>query len=95
MVCNPVESGKQAVFVLLHPSRYQSALVFWLITHAPDQEELTTIEQTTDRTEHKSKLVSDSAILNKDPIPEEHDIIKRKATISDKELLEKFHLDHL
>ena len=46
------------------------------ITHAPDQEELTSIEQTTDRTEHKSRLVSDSAILNMDPIPEEHDIIK-------------------
>ena len=30
-----------------------------------------------------------------DPIPEEHDIIKRKATITDKELIEKFHLDHL
>ena len=65
------------------------------ITHAPDQEELTSIEQTVDSTEHKSKLLSDSAILNTDPIPEEHDITKRKRTISDKELLEKFHLDHL
>ena len=65
------------------------------ITHSPDQEELTTIEATTDTAEHKSKLISDSAILNKDPIPEEHDILKRKNTISDKDLMDKFHLDHL
>ena len=48
-----------------------------------------------DSTEHKSKLLSDSAILNTDPIPQQHDITQRKPTISDKELLEKFHLDHL
>ena len=65
------------------------------ITHADDQEELNSIEQTVDSNEHKSKLLSDSAILNTDPIPQEHDITKRKPTISDKELLEKFHLDHL
>ena len=65
------------------------------ITHAADHEELTSMEQKLDSTEHKSKLISDSAILNRDPIPEQHDILKRTKTISDKELLEKFHLDHL
>ena len=34
------------------------------ITHADDQEELNSVEQTVDSTEHKSKLLSDSAILN-------------------------------
>ena len=65
------------------------------ITHADDQEQLNAVEQTVDSTEHKSKLLSDSAILNTDPIPPQHDITRRKPTISDKELLEKFHLDHL
>ena len=76
-------------------NKEESTLEQITITHAPDPEELKSIEQTVDRTEHKSKLLSDSAILNTDPIPQEHDITKRKPTISDKELLEKFHLDHL
>ena len=51
--------------------------------------------QTEDSNAHKSKLLSDSAIINQDPIPPEHDITKRKLTLTDKELLDKFHLDHL
>ena len=80
---------------ILNINNPESELEQIQITHSPDQEELTTIKQTTDSTEHKCKLVSDSAILNRDPIPEEHDILKRKSTISDKKLIDKFHLDHL
>ena len=52
-------------------NKEESALEQMTITHAPDPEELTSMEQTVDRTEHKSKLLSDSAILNTDPIPED------------------------
>ena len=65
------------------------------ISHCEQAEEIASIMPSSDSTEHKSKLLSDSAILNKDPIPENHDITKRRPTISDKELMEKFHLDHL
>ena len=64
-------------------------------SHCDQTEEVSTLEATSDSKEHKNKLLSDSAILNTDPIPERHDITKRAPTISDKELLEKFHLDHL
>ena len=64
-------------------------------SHCEQTEEVSTIEATSDSKEHKNKLLSDSAILNTDPIPERHDITKRAPTISDKELLEKFHIDHL
>ena len=62
------------------------------ISHCEQTEEVATIMPSSDSEEHKTKLVSDSAILNKDPIPEIHDITKRKPTISDKELMAKFHL---
>ena len=65
------------------------------IIHCDDKEQIATVTQTDDSATHKSKLLSDSAIINKDPIPKEHDIVKRKQTVTDKELLEKFHLDHL
>ena len=48
------------------------------ITHQPTDEEITTLETTQDSTEHKSKLALDSAILNKDPILEKHNILKWK-----------------
>ena len=65
------------------------------ILHCEEKEQLASIMQTNDSTAHKSKLLSDSAIINKDQIPPEHDITKRKQTLTDKELIEKFHLDHL
>ena len=56
------------------------------ILHCDDKEQIATVTQTDDSATHKSKLLSDSAIINKDPIPEEHDIVNRKQTVTDKEL---------
>ena len=45
-------------------NKEQTTLEEITITHADDQEQLNSVEQTVDSTEHKSKLLSDSAILN-------------------------------
>ena len=39
------------------------------ILHCDDSEQNATVTQSDDSTAHKSKLLSDSAIINKDPIP--------------------------
>ena len=80
---------------IIHINQPESELEQIQFSHCEQTEEVASIKPSSDSEEHKTKLLSDSAILNRDPIPELHDITKRKPTISDKELLAKFHLDHL
>ena len=54
---------------ILHINQEDTQLEQLQILHCDENEQVATVTQSDDSTAHKSKLLSDSAIINKDPIP--------------------------